>query len=93
MDEKRFILGLSNRSKIIAWARQYTPQATQEVARELITVIECCGGSIQIIPRTVVFKSLYTIEDGIHKLQILQQLRLLEKHYLHIVRKVTPLMS
>ena len=40
MDEKGFMLGMSNRAKVICRAGRRPPRVTQDGARELITVIE-----------------------------------------------------
>ncbi|CCX34165.1 Similar to putative transposase [Phaeosphaeria nodorum]; acc. no. CAD32687 [Pyronema omphalodes CBS 100304] len=56
MDEKSFILGLSNRAKVVSRAGRRPPYATQDGAWELITMIETVSACLEMLPPMVIFK-------------------------------------
>ena len=62
MDEKGFILGLSNKAKVIVRrGRRQPARETQDGSREWITVVETCCAKSTMLPPMVIFqdKGLY----------------------------------
>ena len=62
MDEKGFLLGLSNRAKVIVRrGRRQPSRETQDGSREWITVVETCCANSTMLPPMVIFhgKGLY----------------------------------
>ena len=55
-DEKGFMLGMSNRAKVICRAGRRPPRVTQDGARELITVIETVCAAQFVQPPMVIYK-------------------------------------
>ena len=56
MDEKGFILGVSNRSKFVCKAGRRPPRVTQDGTRELITAIATVSAAQFILPPMVIYK-------------------------------------
>ena len=56
MDEKGFILGKTNRTKVMARTGQQSPRTTHNGTRKLITIIKVCGAKQGMLPPMVVFK-------------------------------------
>ena len=56
MDEKGFMLGMSNCAKVICRAGRCPPQITQDGIRELITVIETVCAAQFVLSPTVIYK-------------------------------------
>jgi hypothetical protein len=56
MDEKGYILGMSNRAKVITCAGRRPPRSTstQDGTWELETVVECCGTGTLMFPPMVI---------------------------------------
>jgi hypothetical protein len=56
MDEKGFIIGYSAKAKVICCARRRNPRVTQDGKREMLTVVECCGAGMVMLPSFVTYK-------------------------------------
>ena len=56
MDEKGFMLGMSNCAKGICRAGRCPPQVTQDGTRELVTVIETVYAAQFVLPPTAIYK-------------------------------------
>ena len=56
MNERGFMLGLSNRSKVVCRAGRRPPRVTQDGTRELITVIKTVSAAQFVLPPMVIYK-------------------------------------
>ena len=64
MDEKGFLLGISNQAKVIVRRGRGLPQQIQNGSRELITVVDTCSANNTMLPLTVIYqgKDLYLVD-------------------------------
>ena len=62
-DEKGFLLGMSNRAKVIARRGRGPPRETEDGSREWITVVLTCCANNTMLPPMVIYqgKGLYHV--------------------------------